>query len=268
MPNMTAQMHARRSVRTFDGRTLAPQHLQALTDLMAHIGNPYGLPTHFKLLDAAAQRLSCPVVVGTCLYVGLKMQPDPHMNEAAGYSFETLILHAQALGVGTVWIGGTMDRPAFENAMGLAEGEVMPCVSPLGYPAEKMSLRESMMRKTIKADERLPFSALFFEGSFARPLTPAAAGALAAPLEAVRCAPSAVNRQPWRIVLANGAAHFYLARSKGFAGGTLDMQKVDMGIALCHFELAAREAGFTPRFALADPGIDPQGLEYIATYQL
>ena len=45
MPNMTAQMHARRSVRTFDGRTLAPQHLQALTDLMAHIGNPYGLPT-------------------------------------------------------------------------------------------------------------------------------------------------------------------------------------------------------------------------------
>ena len=49
----------------------------------------------------------------------------------------------------------------------------------------------------------------------------------------------------------------------------IDMQKIDMGIALCHFELAAREAGFSPRFVQSNPGIvTDEALEYIASYQM
>jgi len=117
-----------------------------------------------------------------------------------------------------------MDRAAFEKTMELAEDEVMPCMSPLGYPAKKMSLRETMMRKGIKADERMAFEELFFDGSFASSLTKEKAGILCYPLEMVRLGPSAVNKQPWRIVIADHAAHFYLKRSKGFNGGTIDMQ--------------------------------------------
>ena len=105
-------------------------------------------------------------------------------------------------------MAGTLNRPAFERAMELREGEVMPCVSPLGYAAPKMSLRETVMRKGVKADSRLDFGKLFFDGSFDKPLTPESAGILAEPLEAVRWAPSAVNRQPWRVVLDGKAAHF------------------------------------------------------------
>lgn len=74
-----------------------------------------------------------------------------HMEEAFGYSFEMLVLYAWSIGIGTVWIGGTMERSAFEEAMGLAQNERMPCMSPLGYTAKKMSLRENMMRKAVKA---------------------------------------------------------------------------------------------------------------------
>jgi len=182
--------------------------------------------------------------------------------------FELLVLYAQSLGLGTVWVGGTMERAAFEKAMELAEDEVMPCMSPLGYPAKKMSLRETMMRKGIKADERLAFEELFFDGSFSSPLTKENAGKLCHPLEMVRLAPSAVNKQPWRVLLADNAAHFYLKRSKGFNGGAIDMQKIDMGIALCHFDLAAKNAGLAPCFAQSDPGIACEGLEYIASYRL
>lgn len=207
------------------------------------------------------------MVVGTDLYVGAKMKQAPHLNEAFGYSFELLVLYAQSLGLGTVWVGGTMDRAAFEKAMELAADEVMPCMTPLGYPAKKMSLRETVMRKGVKADERMNFEELFFDGSFDTPLTQEKAGKLAHPLEMVRLAPSAVNKQPWRIVIADHAAHFYLKRSKGFSGSTIDMQKIDMGIALCHFDLAAGEAGLKPRFAQSDPGLAAEGLEYIASYQ-
>lgn len=267
MNQIDALVRGRRSVRTFEECAIAPPDMEKLLAFMEQIENPYGLPVEFKLLDAKRQKLSCPVVVGTNLYVGAKMKKAPHLNEAIGYSFEKLVLFAQSLGIGTVWVGGTMDRSAFERAMELNDDEVMPCVSPLGYPAKKMSLREMMMRKGIKADDRLAFEQLFFDGNFDKPLTQANAGKLGHALEMVRLAPSAVNKQPWRIVLEEHAAHFYLFRSKGFGGGVLDMQKIDMGIALCHFDLAAQETGLCPQLMEKDPGLRTNnGEEYIASY--
>ena len=98
------------------------------------------------------------------MYVAGKVNKVPHAEEAFGFAFEELVLYAWSLGIGTTWIGGTMKRELFEKACGLREDQFMPCVSPLGYPAEKISLRESMMRKAIKADSRMPFETLFFDG--------------------------------------------------------------------------------------------------------
>ena len=33
-----------------------------------------------------------------------------------------------------------------------------------------------------------------------------------------------------------------------------DLQRVDMGIAMCHFELSANEAGHNGQWTIADPG--------------
>ena len=224
----------------------------------------------FRFLDAEEHHLTCPVVSGTALYVGGKIKHVPDANAAFGYSFERFVLYAQSLGLGTVWLGGTMNRAAFEAAMELADDELMPCASPIGYPAAKPSLREAMMRKAIKADERLPFGELFFAGGFDRPLTKATAGRLAEPLEMVRWAPSAVNKQPWRVIAADDTAHFYLKRSKGFShDGRLDMQMIDMGIALCHFALTAEACGLQTAFVRQDPGlVPPSEAEYIASWRV
>ena len=125
------------------------------------------------------------------------------------------------------------------------------------------------MRKGIKADSRNPFETLFFDGAFDVPLTPEKAGALAHPLEMVRWAPSAVNRQPWRVVVRENSVHFYLKHTKGFVSEAVgDMQKIDMGIALSHFALAAEESGLAPKFCISDPGIaSDSDTEYIASYQ-
>lgn len=161
-----------------------------------------------------------------------------------------------------------MDRAAFERAMGLKEDEMMPCMSPLGYPAKKMSIKESMMRKGIKANSRNTFETMFFNGTFGIPLTPEKAGSMAHSLEMVRWAPSAVNKQPWQVVLKKNAIHFYLRHTKGFISKAAgDMQKIDIGIALCHFALAAEESGLDIQFCISDPGIAAEhGTEYIASY--
>ena len=266
---VTEAVKNRRSVRTFDGRALDPADAGKIMDFAGQADNPYGISIEWKLLDAKEHGLSSPVIAGTDMYIAGKMRRVPHAEEAFGYSFERIVLYAQSIGVGTTWIAGTMNRGAFESAVGLEDGEVMPCVSPLGYPAKKMTLREKMMRKGIQAGSRMAFGELFFDGSFDKPLSEEAAGKTAPAFEAVRLAPSAVNKQPWRAVLRGSAVHFYEKKSRGYDSGTWDIQKIDMGIALCHFALAAEEYGLSAAFGISDPGIPAgEGTVYTASFVL
>ncbi len=268
--NIFELIEGRRSVRTFDGRALSPEDAKEIISFADKVENPYDIPITWKLLDAKQNQLSSTVIVGTDTYIAGKMQRIPHAEEAFGYSFEKIVLYAQSLGVGTTWIAGTMDRGAFEKALELKDNEVMPCVSPLGYPANKMSLRETMMRKAIKADKRLSFSELFFDGSFDNGLTKERTVKLAEILEAVRRAPSAVNKQPWRVVVCGNDVHFYEKHGKGYISDNgWDIQKIDIGIALCHFELAAQECGMELSFKLDKPDITfPDETEYIASFTI
>ena len=254
-------VRTRRSVRTFDGKPLSPEDLEKISRFAENIRNPYDIPVEFVLMDAKEKGLSSPVLAGETMFVAAKVEKIPHAEEAFGFAFEELVLYAWSLGIGTTWIGGTMKRELFEKAAGLGENQMMPCMSPLGYPAQKMSVRETLMRKGAKADERKASAEVFFDKAFYIPLqeeNPKTAEAL----EMVRLAPSAVNRQPWRVVREGTDYHFYLKHDKGYvSSATGDLQKVDMGIALCHFM-----NGTDGSFRLADPGITTEaGTEYIAT---
>ena len=46
------------------------------------------------------------------------------------------------------------------------------------------------------------------------------------------------------------------------------MQMIDMGIALCHFELAAKECGLKIEFVQKEPEIAQQDAEYVASYRV
>lgn len=138
--------------------------------------------------------------------------------------------------------------------MEVRDSEVMPAVTPLGYPAAKKSVRESLMRKAIKADNRLAFETLFFRNTFQEPLSPESAGRFREALEMVRLAPSAGNKQPWRAVVCDNVVHFYEKRTMS-PNALGDIQKVDIGIALAHFALTMEESGVDAAFFADDPGV-------------
>jgi hypothetical protein len=91
----------------------------------------------------------------------------------------------------------------------------------------------------------------------------------------VRIGPSASNKQPWRVVKDDNAFHFYLQRTKGYRENSLtrflglaDLQRLDMGIAMCHFELTSREEGLNGKWLSVEPAIkkpDPL-IEYTASW--
>ena len=223
----------RKSVRTFDGRPLSAEDRQALVDYTSTIQNPCGIPIEFVFLDAAEHGLFSPVITGEHLYVAGKVAKVPDRELAFGYSFEKLVLHAWSLGIGTTWIGGTMKRELFEEAAAKGDGEIMPIVSPLGYPAAERAEVDKKLRAGVHGDERLDPCELFFEKSFGAPISP---DRHTDALEAVRWSPSAVNKQPWRVVRDGDRYHFYEKHSTGFtASADWDVQAIDMGIAICHF---------------------------------
>ena len=257
----------RMSVRTFDERELSPDDRKRLEDYISSLGNPFGVPVEFRLLDAEENHLSSPVIVGEKTYLAAKVKRVEHYEIAYGYSFEKACLYALSLGIGTVMLAASLSRSTFEQAMNVQGDEVLPTASPVGYPAKKRSIRENLMRKGLKADERIAFGKLYFDGSFAAGLTEEAAGDFSEALEMARLSPSATNKQPWRAVVDGDKVHFY--EQKSLKDSSLgDIQKVDVGIALAHFHMTMEENGAAGKFVFAEPGIKtPEDVYYIVTFE-
>ena len=256
----------RKSVRTFDGKPLSEADRRDLVDYVSALTNPFDIPVTFRLLNAKEFGLSSQVIVGENEYLAAKVERVPNFEIAFGYSFEKACLFARSRGIGTVMLAASLNRPTFEKVMEVKENEVMPVASPVGYPAKKMSVRETLMRKGLKANKRKPFEKLFFRESFAQGLCKDDAGAFAEALDLARFAPSAANGQPWRAVVCGDEVHFYEARTmKDTPIG--DVQKVDVGIALAHFDMALKEEGVTGKYIFRDPKLAaPENTHYIVTF--
>jgi hypothetical protein len=202
------------------------------------------------------------------------VEPGLRDMEDFGYGLEQAVLAATDLGLGTCWLGGSFTKSSFARKIGATRSEVVPAVVAVGYP-EKGS-RVSRIRERAGSDRRLPNEKLFWEEKPGEPLDLSCAPAFVTALEAVRWAPSASNKQPWRLIRSGDDWHFYLQRTKRYGKGSAvfsllrlaDLQRVDMGIAMCHFELVARECGLVGRWMADAPAIDiaPRGLEYTVTW--
>jgi len=255
----------RKSIRTYLSEPLSEadrEKIIAFTESLSREESFFDCKIRIRLFDVDKEISNKDlgtygVIKNARTYLGVAAEKSPTAMEAVGYSFEKLVLYAQSLGLGTCWLGGTFNRGEFARAMQIKENEFFPIASPLGYPAPKSHTVNKVMRMAIKADKRKEWDKLFFDGDFSKPLTKEEAGEWAYPLEMVRLAPSAANKQPWRIVRRKNVWHFY--EKKEMSSSENDIQRLDVGIALCHFELAAKEKGLRGKMqVLAKPDIETE----------
>ena len=264
----------RRRVRTYAPRPLSREDRERLTGYAESAENPFGVRTRIGLIET--ERSEQPkklgtygVIKGAGSFLGIVVPQEKLGLEAAGYAMEKLVLYATHLGLGTCWLAGTLNREGFTKAMQTGENEWMPAITPVGYPAEKPSFHEQLMRSSMKSAQRKPWKDLFFRADFHTPLTEADAGAYAEALELLRLAPSATNAQPWRVVMDDGAFHFYAVVGKdALADNPPAIQRVDVGIGACHFHLAAQERGLAGAFARQESRVTgaPEGWRYLFSW--
>lgn len=280
---VTQIIRQRYSCRAYVRAPIAPEQAEQLSRCTAAVtAGPLGAPLRFTLIAAVERDSQALRGLGT---YGLIRNPAGFIVGAAGpgeknledfgYGMEAIILHATSLGLGTCWLGGNFTKSSFAKRIGAASAEIVPAVTPVGYELDSSRSRDPL-RKMARSDARLPWSALFFHLDFDTPLDASAAGPYATPLEMLRLAPSASNRQPWRVVRDGNNYHFYLQRTPGYGRGTLpfallglaDLQRVDIGIAMCHFALTANELGLAGEWTVRQPSLPMPGgtREYVATW--
>ncbi len=243
---------------------------------------PLGSYARFELAAATEDDLKALKGLGTYGFIkgamgfiiGATKESKKNLEDY-GYLMEQIILYATTLGLGTCWLGGTFTKSSFAKKISADQDEIIPAVTSVGYIAKKPRKLDAVIRRGAKADKRLPWEELFFDGEFGVPLSEEAAGDYARPLEMVRIGPSASNRQPWRTLKDRNTWHFYLQRSPGYRKRRTvklftnsDLQRVDMGIAMCHFELTARELGLDGHWEASPPQItiDDNLVEYTASW--
>jgi nitroreductase len=278
----------RYSVRFYRQDPIAEETQAALMTSLATLQRgPLGSKTRFSLVAATAEDRAALRGLGTYGFIKNPtgfiigaVETADHALEDFGYMMEKAVLEATALGLGTCWLGGSFTQSSFARKIGKLADEIIPAVAAAGYTLASDVRARDLLRRAARAETRLPWETLFFDGSWREPLTiPCAvqAGGYAQALAMVRLAPSASNKQPWRIVKDGARWHFYCQRTPGYGQGSLyftllrlaDLQRLDIGIAMCHFALTAQQLGLPGSWTTSDPGLESvnERTLYIATWE-
>lgn len=256
----------RKSVRSYSGKPLDTEDKEKIKNYIKSLPQPLNGKARIELISldtgpGAVKLGTYGVISGAKDYLILAYEQGDLSDQNAGYLFEQVVLYCTSFGLGTCWLGGTFKKSDFANQITLKNNEVLPIVSPVGYPEEKPRLLDRFMRAGAGSDKRKPFGKLFFNKDFDVELAEQSAGEYNIPLQMLRLAPSASNSQPWRVVLDGQQLHFYYIDKSSLSG-------IDLGIALCHFAEVCRESDIKGEFSVLEAGRYPSNskLKYVISW--
>jgi nitroreductase len=276
--NISELITRRYSCRSFEDRLIEEQKNKALSDFLSNLTTPDFPSIRLRLLHKKEMKKENLFTTGTyglirganTFIAGIIQLIRPMPWEDFGYLMEKAVLMATDMGINTCWIGGIFDRKTCARVLDIRKNEMVPAVIAMGYAAPRKTLRDRVTRWSSGGDRRKPPGQLFFSQNLEHPLKYDEIGDHKMCLENVRLAPSASNKQPWRIILASGSYHFYLNRDPVYSKliPRVDLQRIDMGIAMFHFEQTAREAGLDFKTCHDNPDLKdlPARFEYIVSY--
>jgi nitroreductase len=254
-------IRSRVSCRTYQDRLLTEDDKAKLLDfcqVIAHGLNGDKISFHFIEYDAA--NLKKRKLAGYGLFknarsfiIGVIKKSDFH-SISYGYAVEHLVLKATELGIGSCWMGDF--DPYLIKDVPISEKQAIPALCLLGYVAGRRTFIEKTARLALGASKRKAWHKLFFQGDFTTQLVPEMAGPYKEPLELLRLAPSSGNTQPWRIVKNQRRNVFHFFKkvvNKRYE--TKNLHDIDIGIAMCHFELGALKNKLKGRWLREDPSL-------------
>ncbi len=277
-----AAVKVRRACRTFDGAPLRPEHVALIDGYLDDAERMKG-PLGGRFRVVFLNNVDADREIGTYGYTkGFRgvlvaiARPEPLALFQLAYVLHGLVLTLTDAGVGTVWMGGAFNPADILRATRVEDGEIIAAIVPVGYASDHKRLFAMAAPLVLGASRRKPMDFFYSWGDFGTPLgeheTP-----FRAALELARFAPSAKNKQSWRVVLTPGdeRLHIYASFSLRDEVGTgrkqyaCSPEYLDVGTFYRSLEVTLGHDGFRGSLVVDDPGLAlPAGadMEYLATW--
>lgn len=249
MMNLYKTIFQRKSVRKYNMELLPSDTLAEIKEYVNHV-EPLGkdIKVEFTYLNTHDVKNLLPIKAPHYLCIYSEKIGNYLMN--AGFMLQQVDLYLSSKGLGSCWLG--MAKPSKEVP---AQLRGMEFVIMLAFGNSIESVHRSDLSQFKRKD-------------LAEVGTAKGVDEL---LNAVRFAPSASNSQPWFIT--GDAAKLQVYREKlGIIKAALydKMNKIDIGIALCHIFMTAKTLGkgATLIYDKKDEAMAPKGLEYMTSVKL
>lgn len=226
--NIVQAIEIRKSRRAYDPSPISPKQIALLKSRIDEYNQKSGLTIRF-LQDGsfafAGIRKSYGMFSGVrSLFIMKGPKADPNLKEKIGYFGELLILESTVLGLGTCWVGGTFDSSGIRKQ----EDEELVCVITVGKVPSAQTLKERLIYKAVHRKTKSIGQMCQLQGKS----QDAFPSWLKTAMNAVRKAPSTKNTQKVMFLEKGGILQAYVPDTDTF-------DRVDLGIAKLHFELAA-----------------------------
>lgn len=240
----------RQSIRKYRMEALNVRQMEHIRRFEGEVSSLYPEIQHrFVIIDALSQKdvkIQGLFKVKAPYYMALYVEDKPKAMTEAGYLMEQMVLYLTMKGIGSCYQGGAKIsglmtpvkmKLAIIIAFGMADG-------PL-YRDEREAKRLAFNKVCIVKEEL--------------------SREMLSILRACRLAPSALNRQPWRMVAYANRIHVFGQKKPGSRFG--EEGSLDIGILLCHMLLTAEEMWLDVTTADAEviPEVVPKGNQYIVT---
>ena len=260
------------STRSFLEKSLTNYDRIKLMDFYKTLTNPFGVDVKVQYIskEKGAENVQLGTygtIKGAKDFLAITVKNEAFAMEAVGYQFENLILYATDIGLGTVWLAATFSRKDFENIMKISNDDLFPCICPIGYPAEKRSFVEKIMRASLGSKNRKAWNKLFYLNDFNQALSEIDAGKFEIALEMLRLAPSSTNAQPWAVVKEGDNIHFFCNYKNNISDDMKKIKHLDLGIALSHFHQTAMSEGLDGKFEIQNIDFSTsENMHYVMSY--
>jgi nitroreductase len=216
------EIFRRKSVRRFERRKIDRALMEKIEAAIAAAFPLTDTPAALRILQAEEAGLSFGGAQ-YCLGAYAKNENAPQLN--AAFMLQEMSLRLSSLGLGSCWVGMAKPKGPLAKYQGLPFFKLIA----FGFPAETLhrggpSGSGAFNRKPLAAITNIQNRDDL--------------------LEAVRLAPSAMNRQGWYLSQVENKIRLHMVGNNFLLKKLMDPLTIaDAGIALCHLVLAARRSG-------------------------
>jgi len=251
----------RRSVRKYSDKDLSSSFLDKLdnyTDNLDKLYDNIDIDVHIVEEGNKIQNIMSGIIgsygkIKAPHYLIITSEKKKGYLENIGFALEPLVLKLTKAKIGTCWIGGHVPKEELKNIVNIKDDHEALILISLGHA------KNSLLRD--KKDAKRKDISKIIKGGID--------DGWKLYIECARFAPSAVNSQPWRFKGKANKLHAYSVKrnrvTKLVAGNLHLLNRIDVGIALSHMDIASRKFDDNLEFRDLKSSSSISKLKYITT---